>query len=130
MIVTVLMFVIKQFLFVSIDHEYAKLIGIRTRMYDTLFHFLLAIVIIAGVQIVGVILINALLIIPASIGKILARSIKELFMYSLGSSVLCVLGGTTASLILNTPTGASMAVFSGVLFLIIFGIKHLVPAHF
>lgn len=122
-IILIISFVIKQFVFVSVDQEYARLIGINTKIYDTLFHFLLAFVIIAGVQIVGVILINALLVIPASIGKILARSMKELFVYSLASSLICVIGGTVTSLVINTPTGASIAVFSGVLFFGVFVIK-------
>lgn len=112
--------VIKQLVFVSVDEEYARLVGINTRMYDMIFHIFLACVIIAGIQIVGVILINALLIIPASIAKLFARSLKQLFVFSLVISFICVLGGMMLSLLLNTPTGASIAAFSGALFLIVF----------
>ena len=62
------------------------------------------------------VLINALLIIPASAAKNLSSSLKQWLIISPIISVITILGGIVVSVIFNTPPGATIAVFAGVIF--------------
>ena len=58
-----------QLIFVTFDEEAAQLAGIRVNLMLTGYYILLALVIIASIRAVGIILVNALLIIPAATAK-------------------------------------------------------------
>jgi zinc transport system permease protein len=73
-------------------------------------------VIIAGVRLVGIVLINALLIIPVASAKILAGSLREMFWLGCLISVFSVLLGLVFSFFLNLPSGGTIAVVSGLVF--------------
>ncbi|MBU0974887.1 metal ABC transporter permease [Patescibacteria group bacterium] len=107
-----------QMLATSLDEEYATLLGLNVKWLQRLYEVLLTIIIVAGVKLLGVILINALLIIPASAAKNLSSSLKLWLILSPIFSVITVLGGIISSVLLNTPPGATIAVFSGVVFVI------------
>lgn len=105
-----------QLLYIAIDPEYPRIIGLRTELLDIMFHVLLACTIIAGVRLVGVILINALIIIPASIARLYASSLTQMLILAPIIGVVCVLIGILFSLMMNTPPGASIGVVSGTAF--------------
>ena len=107
-----------QLLMTSLDEEYATLLGLNVKWLQRLYEVLLTIIIVAGVKLLGVVLINALLIIPASAAKNLSSSLKQWLIISPIISVITVLGGIVASVLLNTPPGATIAVFAGVIFAI------------
>lgn len=113
-----MMYSLKKLSFVAIDPEYAKLSGIKIQLFDFLYHFLLALTIVSGVRLVGVILINALLIIPASIVKLYAQSLRQMFIFTPIIGIVCLFLGIVLSIIFNAPSGATIAVVSGGLFLI------------
>jgi zinc transport system permease protein len=104
--------------FTSLDSEYATLLGLKIKWLEKIYEVLLAITIVAGVKLLGVILINALLIIPASAARNLAKSLKTWLIWTVIISVITMLGGIFLSVILNTPPGATIAVFSGVIFVL------------
>lgn len=99
-----------------IDPDYARLIGLRVGWWTRVFEVLLAIAIVAGVKLLGVILVNALLIIPASAAKNSAPSLKWWLILSPIMSLITILGGLWAAVAINTPPGATIAVFAGILF--------------
>ncbi len=104
--------------FLSVDEEYAKLLGVKTQIYNLIYSFLLALVIIAGVRLVGIVLVNALLVIPTSSAKLVAGSLKEMFWLSCLLSVLSVILGLLGSFWLNIPSGGAIAMASGFIFLV------------
>ena len=55
----------KKLVFSLFDPQYAKLTGINVDMIEVVYHILLAITIVAGIRLVGIILVNALLVVPA-----------------------------------------------------------------
>ncbi|MCB9813283.1 MAG: metal ABC transporter permease [Pseudomonadales bacterium] len=109
---------INPILMTSLDEEYATLLGLNVKWLQRLYEVLLTIIIVAGVKLLGVILINALLIIPASSAKNLSNSMKMWLILSPIISVISVFGGIVSSVLLNTPPGATIAVFAGLIFLI------------
>lgn len=111
-------FFLPKMLYLSLDEEYAKLLGLNTLLLQRIYEILLALIIIAGVKLLGIILVNALLIIPASTAKALSPSLKSWLILSPILSLLTIWGGILMSLITNTPPGATIAVFAGVIFAI------------
>lgn len=107
----------KKLLNISFDPEYSRLLGIRVNTLDMIFHVGLAISIVLGIQLVGIVLVNALLIIPAATARLFARSLKDMFVYAPIVSVLSTIGGLAASYFLNLPSGPTIAVTSGLVFL-------------
>jgi len=106
-------------LFLSLDEEYASLLKMRSTWLERVYEVLLAITVIAGVKLLGVVLINALLIIPASTAKMVSRSLYSWIWITVGLNMIIVIGGLLLSLVINVPPGATIAVFAGTLFLFI-----------
>ena len=79
------------------------------------YHILLALVVIASIRTVGVILVNALLIIPAATAKMLAHSLVHMCVLTPLLGMLSVLGGIMISYYLDLPSGPTIVVLSGVL---------------
>jgi zinc transport system permease protein len=106
-----------QLVFATFDEEGAQLAGIRVGLMLTGYYILLALVIIASIRTVGVILVNALLIIPAATAKILARSLAHMFVLTPLVGALSVIGGIVTAYYLDLPAGPAIVVLAGLLFL-------------
>ena len=106
-----------QLVFATFDEEGAQLAGIRVGLMLTGYYILLALVIIASIRTVGVILVNALLIIPAATAKILARSLAHMFVLTPLIGASSVVGGIITSYYLDLPAGPAIVVLAGLLFL-------------
>jgi zinc transport system permease protein len=115
----------RQLLSVSFDPMYAKLTGISVSRMDIIYHVLLAASVIIGLRLVGTILINALLIIPASTVRMFARSVKDMFLWTPVVAVGSMVVGILVSALFNVPTGPSIVCLSGLVFLIGVSIKRL-----
>lgn len=111
-------FYLLKIVLVSIDEEYATLLGLPTKFLERIYEILLAVVIIAGVKLLGVVLVNALLIIPASTTKSFVSSMKQWLVVTPIVSIVTVVGGIVVSVLFNTPPGATIAVCAGGLFLL------------
>lgn len=103
--------------FAAFDEEAAQLSGIRVNLMLTGYYILLALVIIASIRTVGVILVNALLIIPAATAKMLARSLTHMFVLAPILGLISVSGGIVCSYYLDLPSGPAIVALSGLLFL-------------
>lgn len=107
----------KKMVFASFDNEYAKVSGIHVERIDALYSVLLAITIVAGIRLVGIVLVNALLVIPASTVRLFSRSLSQMFIFTPIISIISTLSGIFLSFALDIPTGPAIAVVSGLLFL-------------
>jgi ABC-type Mn2+/Zn2+ transport system permease subunit len=107
----------KQLLFSTFDEEVAQVTGVPTRTVQLVFAGILALGILASMQILGVTLIAAAIVIPAAT----ARLLTDNFATMLGLST--VLGGLTAllgmygSYYLDVASGASIVLFAALLFM-------------
>lgn len=107
----------RRLVFATFDADGAQVAGIRVDRLLTLYHVLLALMVVASIRIVGIILVNALLVIPAATAKLRARSLGQMFvlapLYGIGS----VLVGLFGSYRLDMPSGPAIVVVAGLLFL-------------
>lgn len=97
--------------------DLASLAGLRPDRTRLAFGILLAGVIAAAIKVVGVLLIVALLIIPAATVRRFAASPEAMAFGAAALGVVAVAGGLLASANLDTPTGPSIVVVALVLFL-------------
>ncbi|MBU0649360.1 metal ABC transporter permease [Patescibacteria group bacterium] len=119
-----LIYFYRQIAYITFDREGARVSGVNTEVLDLIFYIALAVAIVLGVKILGIVLVSALLIIPASCGKLVAGSFKNLVMASVIFAEITVLGGIGTSYAFNLPTGAIIILFGTALFfLILFGRK-------
>ena len=104
-------------IFAAFDEEAARLAGIRVGLMLTGYHILLALVIIASLRTVGVILVNALLIIPAATAKLISRSLAHMFILTPLLGMASVIGGIVASYYFDLPSGPVIVVLAGLVLL-------------
>jgi len=123
-----LVYFYRQIAFITFDEEGAKVAGINTGVLDLIFYILLSIAIVLGVKILGIILVSALLIIPASIAKLIASSFKSLVITSIIAAEITILGGIIISYLLDLPTGAVIILFGTAIFFITLFVKKLIRA--
>ena len=100
---------------VTFDEEYARITGIKTERINLVLVFLTAITVVLAIKVVGIMLVSALLILPAATALQIARGFRGAMLISVLCAVGSVLVGTTVSVFLNLPAGATI-VMCGLLF--------------
>lgn len=117
LVLAVLVIIYRPLFLISFDSIYAKLIGVRVKLYDLIYYFLLLIICALAIQTVGVLLILSLLIIPAASMSFWTKSFLFIFW---GSSIIgalsCVIGVLISSLISNIPSGPVIALTTSLFF--------------
>lgn len=103
----------------SMDPELAQVEGLNTRFLQALLLFLLAGLIAFSIKIIGVLLIAALLIIPAASARLNAGSPAIMAMVASVLAMGAVFGGLFLSWFVDSPAGPSIVLFSFVLFVLI-----------
>jgi manganese/iron transport system permease protein len=101
----------------------AQVAGIRVARLLTLYHVLLALAVIASLSTVGIVLANALLVIPAATAKLLARSLAQMFWLAPLVGAVSVLVGLTAAYRLDLPSGPAIVVVAGLVFLTVWAAR-------
>jgi len=101
----------------TVNPELAEAEGMNPDRINVIFMLLMATVIAISIKIVGVLLITAMLIIPAATARRFAQGPEQMAVLAAVFGVLAVLGGLGGSLHWDTPSGPSIVVAATVLFL-------------
>ncbi|MEO0413792.1 MAG: iron chelate uptake ABC transporter family permease subunit [Verrucomicrobiota bacterium] len=110
-----------QFRIVSFDQTYARSVGIPERWFHYLLMLLLAWTVVAALQAVGVVLVSALLIIPAATARLLTERLHWMMVVSVAiGMIVSTIGAFTSFLGSNLPTGPFIILTAATLFLIAF----------
>ncbi|MBU2709002.1 zinc ABC transporter permease subunit ZnuB [Zooshikella marina] len=104
---------------ITIHEELARVEGIPVNTMRMVLMLLIAMVIAVAMKIVGVLLITSLLIIPAATARKLAASPEKMAIWASGLGCLAVILGIALSYYYNTPTGPSVVVAAGLLFILV-----------
>lgn len=110
----------KQFLAICFDQEQAKLQKVPVKLFYLLLLCLIALSVVLLIQVVGAILVIAMLAIPAAIAGNFTHSSTKMMMLAVGIGCLFTLIGTGASYQLNWPPGATIALVAAVFYLLSF----------
>lgn len=106
----------RRWLMSVIDPDIAAIEGVNVARQHLLLTLLLAVVIAVAIKLTGVLLITALLIMPAATARHFARTPAQMAMLASLSGMASVSAGLYASLKLDAPTGPMMVVAAALLF--------------
>lgn len=101
---------IHRILFMTFDEEVAMSSGVRTEYLDTALFIFLAAIIVISMKIVGIILVSALVVLPASFGLVLTKNFRGVIFSGIIFTLCAMCGGLVLSFFLDTPPGATMVV--------------------
>ena len=102
----------------TVSEDIAEAEGLKPEKARLLFMLLMALVIAIAMKIVGIMLITALLIIPAATARRFAPSPEKMAVFASVIGAFAVAGGLFGSLHYDTPSGPSIVVAALVLFLV------------
>jgi len=103
---------------ISVNEELARVDGISVEKVRFLFMILLALVIAIALKVVGILLITALLIIPAATARLYSRSPRQMVLLSVVIAILSVVLGLYSSLQWDFPAGPAIVVGAALLFFV------------
>ncbi len=120
LIIILIVFVFyKELLAVSYDEEYARAIGIPVDKIYLILLCLIAITVVLLIRIVGIILVIALLTIPAATASQFTGNLKKMMVLSILFGILFTISGLWLSYILDIPSGATIILVSAAAFFIL-----------
>ena len=118
----------KKFLLISMNHEKAETLGVNVRFWDFLFYASFGFVVTSSVAIAGVLLVFCYLIVPSVGAMLFADRIGPRLAIGWTMGTLVSALGCYLSVVIDTPTGATIVVtFGGVLILMF--LLHLIVHH-
>ena len=109
---------------VTFDESFARASGTRVDAYNLLIAAIIAIIIVLAMNLVGSLLISALIIFPAMSSMRLFKSFKAVTICSALLSVTCAIMGILISIVGNTPVGSTIVTADIAAFLIFSGIAY------
>ncbi len=101
---------------ISINSSLAKSKGVKVERIEDIFAVLIAIIIMFSIRWVGILIINALLILPAASSRNLSNNMREYHLYSVIISVFSGILGLVLSYYNNTATGPTIVLVASVVF--------------
>ena len=103
---------------VTFDEDFARAAGIRVDAYNLLIAVIIAVIIVLAMNLVGSLLISALIIFPAMSAMRLFRSFRSVTVCSAILSVSCALLGILISIVAETPVGSTIVAVDILAFLL------------
>jgi zinc transport system permease protein len=113
----------QEFVFLTFDPESAKASGVRVKRLDALMAMLTAVTVVLGMKVVGILLVSALLVIPAAGALQVARSFQQALIVSAMLAGISAICGLVAAFYLDWPSSGAIVSVSGLLFLILFIVR-------
>lgn len=95
---------------ITFDEEFARASGTSVRFYNLLIAVIIAIIIVLAMNLVGSLLISALVIFPALSTMRVFKSFKAVTIASAIFSVICATVGLIISILYGTPVGATIVI--------------------
>jgi zinc/manganese transport system permease protein len=121
--------IFRPLLFSSIDPEVAEARGVPIKVLSIIFMFLLAITVAESIQVVGVLLVFALIVAPAAAAQHLTRKPFSAIFISIALGVAFTWGGIFLALATNWPVSFYIAALAAVTYFVAIKIGHLIHPH-
>lgn len=105
---------------ISTDTSLARAKGIKVQVIENIFGVLIAVLVMLTIKWVGILLINALLILPAAAARNISGNMREYTIYSILFSLVAGFTGLILSYIFAVATGPTIVVISGIMYAVTF----------
>ena len=110
---------------ITYDEDFARSQRIKVDKFNKLLIIFTSVTIVLGIRVVGTMLISSLIIFPSVCAIQVAKGFKSMMVYSCIFSIISVIFGIFTSYILDIPTGATIVLVNGVIFVMCFAKKKL-----
>ncbi len=119
-VIVVLFFVLfyNKIFSVTFDESFAQATGQKAGLYNLLIAIVIAVIIVVAMQLVGSLLISALVIFPALSAMRVFKSFKSVTICAAIVSVVCALAGLLISILAGTPVGSTIVAVDIVVFIL------------
>ena len=101
---------------VTFDESFSKASGVNTNAYNLLIAIVVAVVIVTAMNLVGSLLISALVIFPALSAMRIFKNFKSVVIASAIISVVCAILGILVSVLAGTPVGSTIVAVNAAIF--------------
>jgi len=98
----------KELLFISFDPIMASTQGYNVQAWNLLLYFTIGLIISFGIRVSGVLLIFAMLVIPAVVSLLFVKNIKKVFFVAIFVNIISVFVGLYSSFQLDLPSGPTI----------------------
>ena len=122
-VVAAVMIFYDRFMFMTFDRDAARAAGLPVRRLDALITVLTALTVVLGMKIVGVLLVAALLVIPAAAGLQTASRFMGAVAAAAGVGILSVVIGLGGAYLLDWPASGAIVVAAFLIFAIVFVLR-------
>lgn len=102
----------KQFLYITFDEQAAKVSGINVNFYNILLIAMTAVVVVGAMQILGVILVAAMLVVPVAAASQVSKSFRETLYLSVIIGQVSTIAGILFANYHSLPPGGSIVVIA------------------
>lgn len=118
LVAAVFIFLYNRIFAVTFDENFARATGLRAGVYNNLIAIITAVIIVLAMNLVGSLLISALVIFPALSAMRVIRNFRGVVIYAAVISVACALAGILLSILFSTPVGSTIVAADIVMFLV------------
>ena len=122
LVVTVFILFYNKIFAVTFDEDFARATGTKAGLYNLLIAVVVAVIIVLAMNLVGSLLISALVIFPALSAMRVFKSFKAVTICSAALSVFCACTGMLISILGGTPVGSTVVAMD----MLAFGVFHVI----
>ncbi len=115
-----------QFQAISFDEEFARIRGIKTNLFYFILLLMTAITVVLMTTIIGIVMVIALLTIPAAIAGFFAKKIWLIMIISITITAILTSSGLMVSYLTNLPAGSTIILISGLVYLLSVIVKKII----
>ncbi|MEL7625055.1 MAG: metal ABC transporter permease [Clostridiales bacterium] len=108
LVIAVFLLFYRQIFAVTFDETFAKATGTKANIYNLLIAVIISVIIVLAMNLVGSLLISALVICPALSAMRVFKSFKSVILCSVVISVVCTALGILLAILISTPVGATI----------------------
>lgn len=118
LVILIFIFFYNRIFAVTFDETFAAATGTKASLYNLLIAVITAVIIVLAMNLVGSLLISALVIFPALSAMRVFKSFKKVVICSAVISVICAVSGIVISILASTPVGSTIVAIDIVVFVI------------
>lgn len=105
---------------VTFDENFANVTGTNVKKYNLMIAIIIAVIIVLAMNLVGSLLISALVIFPALAAMQVFKSFRRVTICAMAFSVLCTIVGILIAILVGTPVGATIVSVDIMVFLLFY----------
>ncbi|MBQ8950567.1 MAG: metal ABC transporter permease [Eubacterium sp.] len=117
-VVTIFILMYNRLFAVTFDENFVRASGMEADRYNTIIAVVIAFIIVLGMNLVGSLLISALVILPTLSAMRVMKNFRSVVYFSAISSVIAALFGMLISIFTNTPVGSTIVIVDMAVFIV------------